>query len=137
MSEEKYNAEEWWAGLSAAERCFFREVIGLAEGLAEDEVIRLTFNGRSFSPVLVSEDQRGVPFERLGNLSGGAMSEPDDWWGELNGPERGFVQALARIILGLQKHPEECLEIKNTGEGFRVTHLLVLKAPTGGRAELN
>jgi hypothetical protein len=55
----------------------------------------------------------------------------------LNLEDRGFVQALARIIVELERHPEECLEIKNTGDGFRVTHLLNLKTPTGGKAEMN
>jgi hypothetical protein len=65
------------------------------------------------------------------------LSEADEWWENLNLEDRGFVQALAGIIVGLERHPEECLEIKNTGDGFRIAHLLNLKAPIGGKAEMN
>jgi hypothetical protein len=137
MSEAKQqHPDEWWGDLSPTARGFFREVLGLAEDLLENEVIRLTFNGR-YSPVLVSGRTVAVQLGRGRGLRGRPLSEADEWWENLNPADRGFVQALARIIVGLERHPEECLEIKNTGDGFRVTHLLNLKAPTGGKAEMN
>jgi hypothetical protein len=116
---------------------FFGEVLGLAEDLLENEVIRLTFNVRSYSAMLVSERTVPVQLGRGRRLRGRPLSEADEWWENLNLEDRGFVQALGGIIVGLERHPEECLEIKNTGDGFRVTHLLNLKAPTGGKAEMN
>jgi hypothetical protein len=137
MSEPQQSPGEWWEGLSPLARAFFREVLGLAEDLLENEVIRITFNGRNYSPVLVSGRKVAVRLGRGRGLRGRPLSEADEWWERLNLEDRGFVQALAGIIVGLERHPEECLEIKNTGEGFRVTHLLNLKAPLGGKAEMN
>lgn len=137
MSEQQQSPGEWWDGLSPTARAFFREVLGLAEDLLENEVIRLTFNGRNYSPVLVSRRTVAVQLGRGRGLRGRPLSEADEWWENLNLEDRGFVQALARIIVGLERHPEECLEIKNAGDGFRVTHLLNFKAPIGGKAEMN
>ena len=136
MSEQRQNPGEWWDSLSPTARAFFREVLGLAEDLLENEVIRLTFNGR-YSPVLVSGRTVAVRLGRGRGLRGRPLSEGDEWWENLNLEDRGFVQALAWIIVGLERHPEECLEIKNTGDGFRVSHLLNLKAPLGGKAGMN
>lgn len=137
MSEEQQSPGQWWDGLSPTARAFFREVLGLAEDLLENEVIRLSFNGRSYSPLLVSGHAAGVQICRGRGLRGRLLSEADDWWEHLNLADRGFVQALAGIIAGLERHPEECLEIKNTGDGFRISHLLNLKAQLGGKAEMN
>lgn len=137
MSEQQQSPDEWWGGLSPLARAFFREVLALAEDLVENEVIRLTFNGRNYAPVLVSGRTVPVKLGRGRRLRGRPLSEADEWWENLNLDDRGFVQALAEIIVGLESHPEECLEIKNTGDGFRVTHLLNLKAPHGGKAERN
>jgi len=137
VNEQQQSPGEWWHGLSPTARSFFREVLGLAEGLLENEVIRLTFNGGKYSPVLLSGHKVAVQLGRRRGLRSRPLSEADEWWERLNLEDRGFVQALAGIIMGLECHPEECLEIKNTGDGFRVTHLLNLKAPIGGKAEMN
>lgn len=118
-------------------RTFFREVLGLAEDLLENEVIRLSFSGQNYSSVLVSKCTAAIHLGRGRGLRGRPLSEADEWWENLNLDDRGFVQALAEIIVGLESHPEECLEIKNTGDGFRVAHLLNLKGPLGGKAERN
>ncbi|HEV2210649.1 MAG TPA: hypothetical protein VG167_17885 [Verrucomicrobiae bacterium] len=137
MSQQHQSPDEWWGGLSPTARAFFREVLGLAEDLLENEVIRLTFSGRNYSSVLVSGRTVAVPLGRGRGLRGGPLSEVDEWWEELSLEDRGFVRALAGIIVGLEQHPDECLEIKNTGDGFRVAHLLNLKGPIGGKAERN
>ena len=137
MSDLQQSPDDWWDGLSPTARTFFREVLGLAEDLLENEVLRLTFSGRNYSSVLVSRCTAAVQLGRGRGLRGRPLSEADEWWENLNLDDRGFVQALAEIIVGLEHHPEECLEIKNTGDGFRVTHLLNLKGPIGGKAERN
>ena len=137
MSQQQQSPGEWWDGLSPTARGFFREVLGLAEDLLENEVIRLTFSGRKYSPVLLSGRTVPVQLGRGRGLRGRPLSEADKWWENLNLADRGFVMALAQIIMGLESHPEECLEIKNPGDGFRITHLLNLKAPIGGKADMN
>ena len=137
MSEQHQSPDDWWSGLSPMARTFFREVLGLAEDLLENEVIRLSFSGQNYSSVLVSARTAAIQLGRGRGLRGRPLSEADEWWENLNLDDRGFVQALAEIIVGLEHHPEECLEIKNTGDGFRVAHLLNLKGPLGGKAERN
>ena len=137
MSELRQSPDEWWGGLSPMARTFFREVLGLAEDLLENEVIRLSFSGQHYSSVLVSRCTAAIQLGRGRGLRGRPLSEADEWWEALSLDDRGFVQALAAIIVGLEQHPEECLEIKNTGDGFRVAHLLNLKGPLGGKAERN
>ena len=137
MSDLQQSPDDWWGGLSPTARTFFREVLGLAEDLLENEVIRLSFSGQHYSSVLVSRRTAAIQLGRGRGLRGRPLSEADEWWENLNLDDRGFVQALAEIIVGLEHHPEECLEIKNTGDGFRVAHLLNLKGPLGGKAERN
>lgn len=137
MSEQQQSPDVWWGRLSPVTRTFFREVLGLAEDLLENEVIRLTFSRQNYSPVLVSRCTAAIQLGRGRGLRGRPLSEADEWWEALSLEDRGFVRALAGIIVGLEHHPEECLEIKNTGDGFRVAHLLNLKGPIGGKAERN
>src|SRR5215831_10587327 len=75
MNEQKQSPDEWWGDLSPTARAFFREVLGLAEDLLENEVIRLTFNGQNYSPVLVSRRTVGVQLGRGRGLRGRPLSE--------------------------------------------------------------
>ena len=78
MSEPQQGPDEWWDGLSPKARTYFREVLGLAEDLSENEVIRLTFNGRSYLPVLVSGRAVAVQLGRGRGLRGRPLSEADE-----------------------------------------------------------
>jgi len=47
MSEQQQSPGEWWEGLSPTARAFFREVLGLAEELLENEAVMATFSSSS------------------------------------------------------------------------------------------
>jgi hypothetical protein len=137
MSEKKQNPDEWWAAMSPLEQNFFRDVIWLAEDLLDREVLRLTFNGRNFSPVLVSRRSPAIQPGRAGGRMRVLALEPEEWWGGLHPAMRKFVRELAGSIEQLQKYRDEFLEIVNTGNGFKAALSVKFSRPTGGKAETN
>ena len=136
MGNQKVDPNEWWSGLSGSERAFFHEIIRHAEELLEHEMLRVRFNGVSYSPVLITQRDPAIQPGRSGRLRP-VHREPEQWWVGLSLKERTFVWGLSRIIKDLPEHGDEYLEIENIGNGLRASQVANFKNPTGGRAEVN
>ena len=94
-------------------RTFFREVLGLAEDLLENEVIRLSFSGQNYSSVLVSTRtaavqqrlQAEVPKQDAAAIA--AMKRSGLTVTEATGPEwRQAIDALAKTMRGEMVPPD-------------------------------
>jgi hypothetical protein len=115
MSAQRECLNEWWQSLSAPERPFFRDLIRLAEDLMDEELLRMRFDGGSFSLELISGQRSAM---EVGGLFASAGPEPEEWWAGLPTEARAFVRGLDKVIGDLVRRRGGSLEICNTGNGI-------------------
>lgn len=136
MRLNESNPDAWWSERSTDEKKFFRAVVVMAEDLLDGEILQLSFNGQSFTPVLISKrDPATQPGRTAEKIT--AEQNDEEWWAVLSSRERKLTQELAKLIKELRHDCEKALEMRNTDEQFTATLVLNLKKPTGGRAATN
>ena len=130
------DSDEWWSGISADEQKLFRAVVVIAEDLLDGEVLKLTFSGYGFSPVLVS---RRDPATQPGRMAGKVPPGQSDveWWATISPEERTLTRKLAKLMKELQSDCDKAVEMTNTDEKLTATLVLKLKKPTGGNSATN
>ena len=136
MRNNEPDPDAWWSERSPDEKRFFRAVVLMAEDLLDGEVLKLSFNGQSFTPVLFSKRE---PATQPGRAAGKTTPDQndDEWWAVISSLERTLTRELAKLIKELQHDCDKALEMTNTAEKFTASLVLNFKKPTGGRAATN
>ncbi len=127
----------WWGALAPCEKALLRDLIQLTQGIADDQVLKLSFNGATFSPVLISKGDPRIEPRPARSRVDVTKEEPEIWWAGLSPVQRDFVRGIARIIGQLERNQDQSLELRKMGGGLRATRVLTLKQPVGGSAVLN
>lgn len=127
MSKQLLNADTWWAGLLPEEKAFFHKLLELAEELLDGQVLRLSFNGRSYCPELYAEHRPRLDRSRMHERFGPMEDDPDNWWAGLSAEKRQFVLELVKLMRQVELHRNEYLEMRNTGHSFELEHTLQYK----------
>ncbi|MEI6198127.1 MAG: hypothetical protein WCS42_27740 [Verrucomicrobiota bacterium] len=140
MELPKPNADQWWARISPPEKIFYRDLAALMTNTQPGQMVEVSFNGRSFQPVLIQEKPLPEPHHQPDPFPDPSGKPPARWWAGMPPPQKTFIQQLAGIVR--EVGGDQVLQLRNTGYSFKAALVLKLKpstqpGPRGGNAATN